>query len=160
MQCEKCQSEKATVFLTQIIQGKMHKVDLCESCAKEIGVTNTSTFSLADLLIKTEAERQKQSTNQTRVCPHCGFTQEDLSKTGRVGCGHCYEVFSDVLAEALKDMQRSSQHVGKIPNSFIRSQTSADRRKVLEESLELAVKQEKYEEAATLRDQLKIFKDG
>lgn len=156
MKCEKCQSEKATVFLTQIINGKMHKVDLCESCAKEMGVTNTATFSLADLLIKTEAERQnKTTTTKALKCPSCGFTQEDLSRTGRVGCGKCYDIFKDVLDEVLKDMQRAPQHVGKIPKRLISSQTLQERRQVIEEALDLAVRNEKYEDAAVLRDQLK-----
>jgi len=156
MQCEKCQCEKATVFLTQIINGKMHKIDLCEKCAKEMGVTNASTFSLADLLIKTEAERQTKSSRENMACPSCGFTQEDLSKTGRVGCGKCYEVFRDVLGEALKDMQRSSQHTGKIPGRYLRHD-SPDHGEI-EKALNLAIEQENYEEAAALRDQLKRFK--
>lgn len=156
MQCEKCQSEKATVFLTQIINGKMHKIDLCEKCAKEMGVTNASTFSLADLLIKTEAERQSNSSRETLVCPSCGFTQEDLSKTGRVGCGKCYEVFKDVLSEALKDMQRSSQHTGKIPERHLLDDSTNCEE--IEKALEIAIEQENYEEAAALRDQLKRFK--
>jgi protein arginine kinase activator len=155
MQCEKCQCEKATVFLTQIINGKMHKIDLCEKCAKEMGVTNASTFSLADLLIKTEVERQTKSARETVVCPSCGFTQEDLSKTGRVGCGKCYDIFQDVLGEALKDMQRSSQHTGKVPERHLRLEPKnpCD----VEKALNLAIENENYEEAATLRDQLKRY---
>lgn len=155
MKCEKCQTEKATVFLTQIISGKMHKVDLCESCAKEMGVTNTATFSLADLLMKTEAERQNKTTTKTLKCPSCGFTQEDLSRTGRVGCGKCYDIFKDVLDEVLKDMQRAPQHVGKVPVRFMANQSVQERRQVIEEALEIAVRNEKYEDAAVLRDQLK-----
>ena len=155
MQCEKCQCEKATVFLTQIIDGKMHKIDLCEKCAKDMGVTNASTFSLADLLIKTEAERETKSTRETIVCPSCGFTQEDLSKTGRVGCGKCYEVFQDVLGEALKDMQRSSQHTGKVPQRHL-SLVQENPHEV-EKALNQAIEDENYEAAAALRDQLKRY---
>ncbi|MBU3666872.1 MAG: excinuclease ABC subunit B, partial [Chthoniobacterales bacterium] len=35
MQCDVCQSKEATVFLTQIVDGKMQKVNLCEACSKE-----------------------------------------------------------------------------------------------------------------------------
>ncbi|NJK90933.1 MAG: excinuclease ABC subunit B [Blastochloris sp.] len=160
MQCEKCQSEKATVFLTQIINGKMHKIDLCERCAKEMGVTNASTFSLADLLIKTEAERQNRGATSTLSCPACGFTQEDLSKTGRVGCGQCYVVFQEALGEALKDMQRSLQHCGKVPERHQEGQESLEQCRRIEDALEEAVRKENYEVAAALRDQLKTFKKG
>ena len=50
MICEVCQSENATVHLTQIISGKMQKIDLCEKCAKERGVADPAVFSLADIL--------------------------------------------------------------------------------------------------------------
>ena len=34
--CDKCQKRQATVFLTQIQDGKITKRNLCEECAKEI----------------------------------------------------------------------------------------------------------------------------
>ena len=46
MICEVCQTENATVHLTQIISGKMQKIDLCEKCAKEKGVADPAGFSL------------------------------------------------------------------------------------------------------------------
>jgi len=36
MFCEKCQKAEATVFLTQIIRGEMHKQNLCRSCAQPL----------------------------------------------------------------------------------------------------------------------------
>jgi protein arginine kinase activator len=45
-------SKSATVHLTQIVNNKVHKVDLCEECAQAKGVTDPSGFSLADLLLK------------------------------------------------------------------------------------------------------------
>src|SRR5206468_11770511 len=38
MLCDVCKCNDATVFLTQILEGKMHKVNLCEACSKEKGV--------------------------------------------------------------------------------------------------------------------------
>jgi hypothetical protein len=51
LKCDLC-SKPATVHLTQILDNKVHKVDLCEACAQEKGVTDPSGFSLADLLLK------------------------------------------------------------------------------------------------------------
>ena len=50
MKCDYCDS-KATVFLTQLAEGQMKKVCLCDSCAKERGVTDPTGFSLADMLL-------------------------------------------------------------------------------------------------------------
>jgi len=35
MNCDVCKTNQATVFLTQIVDGKMQKVNLCEGCSKE-----------------------------------------------------------------------------------------------------------------------------
>ena len=51
LKCDLC-SKPATVHLTQIVNNKVHKVDLCEECAQAKGVTDPSGFSLADLLLK------------------------------------------------------------------------------------------------------------
>ena len=48
MQCSVCKEKPATVFLTHIENDKMHKVNLCEDCAKNKGVDNPTSFSLAD----------------------------------------------------------------------------------------------------------------
>ena len=48
LKCDLC-SKPATVHLTQIVNNKIHKVDLCEACAQAKGVTDPSGFSLADL---------------------------------------------------------------------------------------------------------------
>ena len=50
MKCDYCDS-KATVFLTQLVEGQMKKVCLCEPCAKERGVTDPTGFSMADMLL-------------------------------------------------------------------------------------------------------------
>ena len=35
MLCDVCKCNDATVFLTQILEGKMQKVNLCDACSKE-----------------------------------------------------------------------------------------------------------------------------
>ena len=53
LKCDVC-DENATVHLTQIVNNQIHKIDLCESCAEEKGITNPDGYSLADLLVKPE----------------------------------------------------------------------------------------------------------
>ena len=47
MLCCICKEKEAKVHLTQIVNDKMQKVDLCEQCAKEKGVNDPAGFSLA-----------------------------------------------------------------------------------------------------------------
>ena len=47
MLCDVCKCNDATVFLTQILEGKMQKVNLCDACSKEKGVQDPTGFALA-----------------------------------------------------------------------------------------------------------------
>jgi protein arginine kinase activator len=155
MICEVCQTENATVHLTQIISGKMQKIDLCEKCAKEKGVADPAGFSLADMLLGLgAADEMKSAGNEELVCPQCGFTQPDFKKTGRLGCPQCYVTFSEGLGVILKDMHKGIHHKGKIPSRALRAQEYQSRLKSLHASLQSAVQAENYEQAASLRDQI------
>jgi protein arginine kinase activator len=155
MICEVCQTENATVHLTQIISGKMQKIDLCEKCAKEKGVADPAGFSLADMLLGLGAgEEIKATSGEELVCPQCGFTQPDFKKTGRLGCPQCYVTFSEGLGVILKDMHKGTLHKGKIPSRALRTQEYQSRLKTLHASLQNAVQSENYEQAASLRDQI------
>jgi protein arginine kinase activator len=156
MICEVCQQENATVHLTQIISGKMQKIDLCEKCAKEKGVADPAGFSLADMLLGLGAADEIKAGNSSEelVCPQCGFTQPDFKKTGRLGCPQCYVTFSEGLGVILKDMHKGTQHKGKIPHRAAKAQEFQTKLKDLHSELQTAVKSENYEAAASLRDQI------
>ena len=156
MKCQFC-NEPATVHLTQIVGGKMQKIDLCEKCAKAKGVADPAGFSLADMLLGLGAADQMKSTTsnpEELVCPQCGFAQPDFKKTGRLGCAACYETFGEGLGSILKDMHKGTVHKGKVPPRLAREQFYATQMRDLRRDLQTAVHEEKYEEAANLRDQI------
>ena len=155
MRCDVCQKNDATVYLTQIVEGKMQKVNLCEHCAKEKGVSDPTGFAMADLLLGLGATQQIEHGGQpAQKCPVCGFTQIDFKKTGRLGCSACYDTFADGLANLLKGMHKGLKHTGKMPAHLSRRYAMADRVKSLETDLQKAVKNENYEDAARLRDEI------
>ena len=81
MQCDVCQQKEATVFLTQIVGGKMQKVNLCEACSKEKGVNDPTGFALADLLLGMGAAQDIERSPSGITVPglrlHSGGLQED-----------------------------------------------------------------------------------
>ena len=154
MLCDVCKKNESTVYLTQIVEGKMQKVNLCEDCAKEKGVSDPTGFALADLLLGLGAAQQIEHGKPSQKCPVCGFTQADFKKTGRLGCSACYDTFSDGLANLLKGMHKGLRHTGKMPAKLSRRLAMADRVKSLETELKQAVNDEKYEDAARLRDEI------
>jgi protein arginine kinase activator len=155
MQCDVCKTNQATVFLTQIVDGKMQKVNLCESCSKEKGVTDPTGFALADLLLGLGAAQEMERGGTVQKCPACGFSQADFKKTGRLGCATCYTTFADGLATLLKGMHKGTDHVGKVPSRLAKTIERETQLKTLQRDLKKAVSAEDYESAATLRDQIR-----
>ena len=145
------------MHLTQIAGDKMQKVDLCEECAKTKGVNDPTGFSLADLLLGLGASQEiEQATGGAEVkCPRCGFTQADFKKAGRLGCSDCYKTFSEALEGLLKTMHKGTRHAGKVPEALRESREQSDRLKLLQKKLDKAIKEEDFEQAAQLRDELK-----
>jgi len=156
LKCDLC-SKPATVHLTQIINNKVHKVDLCESCAQAKGVTDPSGFSLADLLLK--ASLTPEPSGALR-CEHCGFTQSDFKKHGRFGCPHCYDTFKTLVEPMLDNMHKGVIHTGKIPRRALERKSLYDKLTKLELGLTDAVKSERYEEAARYRDEINQVKQA
>jgi protein arginine kinase activator len=158
MLCCVCKEKEAKVHLTQILGDKMQKVDLCESCAAAKGVNDPTGFSLADLLLGLGASQEIEEAGGgvQLKCPTCGFTQADFKKAGRLGCSDCYETFAEGLESLLKSMHKGTRHVGKVPKTLQETRTLADRLDGLTKELEKAVAEENFEEAARVRDEIKL----
>ena len=160
MLCNFCKKNEAKVHLTQIVDNKMQKVDLCEACSKEKGVSDPTGFSLADLLLGLGAaqEMEKAAGGAELKCPHCGFTQADFKKAGRLGCSECYTAFAEGLEGLLKSMHKGPKHVGKVPQSVRQIHDFVERVKSLQKRLEKAISEEDFEQAASCRDEINQLK--
>jgi len=157
LKCDLC-PKPATVHLTQIVNNKVHKVDLCEECAQAKGVTDPSGFSLADLLLKASLNPEPVAAGVR--CEQCGFTQADFKKHGRFGCPHCYETFRGVVEPMLEGMHKGSEHKGKVPRRAIERRSLYERLTKLELDLTEAIKTERYEDAARCRDEINQVKQA
>ncbi len=162
MKCDYC-DKKATVFLTQLAEGQMKKVCLCDRCADERGVTDPTGFSLADMLLGgvqdspagMKARRKGGGGGNAKACPQCGFDFEEFQKVRRFGCGECYRVFSDELARMLPGMHKGLSHIGKVPAGLMETHLRNQRLEDLRARLEQAIASESYEDAAGLRDEIR-----
>lgn len=101
-------------------------------------------------------------------CKTCGLSFDDIVSNGRLGCPDCYETFENRLAPILKRMQSSNRHVGRLgkihENAINTEQNSNENKEVskeqdkltkLENDLKQAIKEERYEDAAKIRDEIK-----
>ncbi len=164
MLCMICKKTEAKVHLTQMVEGKVKKVDLCEDCAKAKGVDDPTGFSLADLLLGLGASQEiaqtaAAPTGTELACSVCGFTQADFKKSGRLGCAECYKTFAEGLDGLLKTMHKGTRHTGKVPRATGQLRDAGERIKALQKRLEQAIAAERYEEAARLRDEIKGLKE-
>lgn len=160
LHCDLC-GKAATVHLTQIINNKIQKVDLCEECAQKKGVSDPDGFSLADLLAKNFAvpgDVAHPVGSATLSCGTCGCSAKDFKKTGRLGCADCYEALGPIIMPILAGVHRGTEHVGKVPE---RLKLRIERRRrfaQLDEELQHAIRDERYEDAAGYRDQIEQLK--
>ena len=157
MKCAACHSREATVHLTQVIDGKVHKMHLCEECAAQNGVDIQNPASIADVLLGLGQAAGIGASDAS--CPNCHMRPSDFKKTGRLGCASCYEAFQEELTPLLRSMHHSDQHFGKIPRGQSdRIRWSAETA-VLQKKLEEAIAAERFEEAATLRDEIQALRE-
>ena len=83
------------------------------------------------------------------------------SARGRLGCPSCYTVFQTALEPLLEKIHGGTRHVGKAPDESSAVDRSRERRLVaLRRELQAVVREERYEEAAGLRDRLARFEQG
>ncbi len=149
-QCSQCK-KPATIHLTQIVDNKIHKIDLCDDCPYKQTVTDPEGFSLADFMLK---DSQAIEMGASVKCEKCGFTPADFKKTGRFGCPHCYVTFKATLQPMLANMHKDTVHRGKVPEKALARMSLQRRLHQYEIDLQEAIASENYEEAARIRDLL------
>lgn len=164
----------ATVHLTQIVDGKIHKVHLCEKCAAKSKVAELPILKFTEMLAKTLAAGGKKSEQEipseelagrepNKICPVCGMTDVTFDKNRLFGCAHCYEIFSEEVSSLLPKIQRGRDYRGDAGKKPVVNRSSpAETGKPVERAslkarLKEAVEQEDYALAATLRDALRAL---
>ena len=165
MICDKCGKNPAVVHRITTINEKKQEVHLCKECAMQENVMfmddtfsiNALLSSLLDMGTDTPIKIEKL---QGLKCSQCGQSFEEFKKTGRLGCGACYNSYRDRLIPLIKRVQGNVRHSGKIPKrvgSSLRVKKEIDK---LKEELDRAVRAEEYEKAADIRDRIRSMSEG
>ncbi|HLN32584.1 MAG TPA: UvrB/UvrC motif-containing protein [Gemmataceae bacterium] len=156
MKCQSC-SSPATVHLTDIVSGQKKEMHLCQACAEHQHLIKQQQLNLPAILQTLIGHHIGQFTDELArlTCPACGIKYMEFRAEGRLGCPHDYEVFRNGLEPLLQRIHRAGRHVGKAP----RHRRSAPLQVELLElrgRLQAAVDAETYEEAARLRDLIRL----
>jgi len=170
MLCDNCGKNEANVKYTQIINGVKKEMKLCEKCSKELGIDDINfnmpiDFSsfLGDLISDYEESNfiPMISTPRELKCNHCNTTYSEFLNSGKFGCSECYDAFSSKIDSVLKRIHGSNKYLGrKGKTTAVKIETEEeakenDQLKELEKKLKQAIKEERYEDAAKIRDEIK-----
>ncbi|MBR1803038.1 MAG: UvrB/UvrC motif-containing protein [Clostridia bacterium] len=185
MLCQNCGKNEVTFRYTQIINGVKKEMALCDKCARTLGLEsldfnmpiNFSNF-LGNFLNDALDTKLMPSFTKTGTlqCDNCGMTYNEFVDTGKFGCSHCYDIFADTLDSVLKNIHGSSVHVGrkshltpadkkavkedikkveKSTEKTGKSDTKEEKLANLSRQLKQAIQEERYEDAAKIRDEIK-----
>ncbi len=163
MKCQHCNNNEATTYIKKNINGRVTEMHLCSECAAELGVMEefspesffNDTFFGSFLGAGVPAMNILSGIDH---CEYCGSTFNDIVKNGRVGCANCYSKFEDMLQPSITKMHGNAKHIGK----NVTYTQEADEEKTAETELEKlknqlreAIKEQRFEDAAVLRDKIK-----
>ena len=152
MLCSNCGKNEANVRYTRIINGEKTEFALCEDCAKKMGLEDIDfniPINFSNFL-------------------------SDFFDNGKFGCAECYDTFSNKLDSILKNLHGTSKHIGRKPKNIVKAidtqstqkeeKAKKTEKKVdekqekinkLNKDLQKAIKDERYEDAAKIRDEIK-----
>jgi protein arginine kinase activator len=162
MICECCQKKDATIHLTQVIDGNVKKLNLCQDCAQDSGIDLNSPISITDVLLGlgVQPPASPSAAEFDLSCSRCQMTRTEFKKRARLGCPECYHAFMGELSALTKAMHHSGQHVGKIPARQGNEARLAAQIASLKKDIDTAIAKEQYEMAANLRDKIKALKSS
>ena len=178
MMCDNCKKRKANVKYSENINGIKKEMNLCEECSKKMGIIDKMDFRIPLLDLSSFLGSFLEDYNTTDFipllkevkqiqCDSCGSTFDDIINTGRYGCANCYDVFEDRMDPILKKLQGANRHngrLGKISDNNIKfdekekvknENRNNNKLEKLQEDLKQAIKEERYEDAARIRDEIK-----
>lgn len=180
MLCERCKKNEATVFYRESVNGKERSLSLCGECAEKArkkgelddgflksgfmsGGFFDDPFSGADKLFGSLfglKELPSHTAEKVKKCSLCGATFSDLVNEGKAGCPECYRTFAEELSPTIGRIHGTTSHVGGAPSKFKKVREEKEKIHSLEAELKAAVKEENFERAAQLRDELRELRAG
>jgi protein arginine kinase activator len=171
--CDECKLETAQITVKSIHDGVATERHLCPSCTSKYApglsfqVAHPAVLLPSQLLgalapiVHALPVALGPGGGEALACAACRYSIKQLQQTGKLGCPRCYESFAPHIQLILRRSQGgATRHRGKQP---VRLQGQA----VLERQLaalrarrDEAVKAERYEEAAVLRDQIRALEQA
>lgn len=155
-QCSVC-SKPAVYHVTVLKDGDVKELHFCEPHFHEYmekpKQKSPEEAFVESLLPESEID-ERAAEDEQLICPNCGITYREFREKGRFGCPHDYEIFRQRLLPLLENIHGETTHRGKSPKRAPLDSGNQLKLIQLRNDLTQAIEQEKYEEAAQLRDEI------
>lgn len=167
MICENCKQRPATVTVTQIRNGQQVTNHYCDVCSQQMHQHDQNEVPLQQLFsdwfgIPTWSANAPKSQQQeeTTACSNCGMTYAQFLQEGKFNCPTCYDAFRPQLPQVMKRLHNgATKHVGKMPGSVNATYQLKQRIEGIRADMRKAVEEERFEDAATLRDEARKLEE-
>ena len=168
MNCESCGKKPAKIHTTDIVNNAKTERHLCEDCYKQFEQSLPfSKLTISGLTSKTPSIDVKLTRNvdpadpdELHLCDGCGLSLAEFRKNGSTGCARCYDSFAEEIESLLVKLHGGRRHVGKFPKDFHASRAMRHQLSQLTRDLDRAVTDERYEDAARLRDRIRALEEA
>ena len=155
MKCDRCDNP-SVYHSTLIVNGVSKNTNLCRECAIKEGVFNQQKPSLFDEMFASFSDLLGYEQVENVVCPVCKTSLREFKSTGRLGCPNCYDMFRDEISKIIKRIAPFETHKQDTIKTKVKSEklSKEDKIKQLREQMKLAVNEERYEDAAKIKNQI------
>jgi protein arginine kinase activator len=157
--CEECGKNRATVHLTDVVDGRAIPHHFCDECyaTKQAPRDRGPAAFLSQILAALAPELKELGARQ---CPTCGINYLEFRQSMRLGCATDYQVFEKPLERLLERIHGNTHHCGKVPCGSGNEAADRSRLRSLHKRMEQAASEENYELAAELRDHIKELEEN
>ena len=101
-----------------------------------------------------EVPARAQPGADKKICPMCGLSFADITKSGKAGCGECYGTFKSEFTPNVMRIHGTANHTGKIPKNRSLQISAKRKTEELNARLKKMIDEQNFEEAAVIRDEI------
>lgn len=168
MMCDDCGVRPANFLLKAVTDGGVHEKNLCPVCMAKYQhrIPGLDFSNLAGILSgilesqkKTSGKIEEENVTEydDLICSECGTTYVEFRKGGRMGCPACYKAFRQPLDSLLLKVHGNLQHAGRMPGGLKNDASIRFTIEKLKQELVKAIAAEEYEQAAQIRDKVRLL---
>jgi protein arginine kinase activator len=147
------------ITVTNIEVNKATHMYLCKECGADYLqmpadniVSKTTQMSTTPNGIVHKTKTTNESPEMIAPCPECGATLNDILTSQKISCPNCYK-FHKHLNVVMTQIEPNE-----VPSENDNTHEIDDHVQELEKQMRKAIKEENYEEAAKIRDEIRKIK--